>query len=315
MLTLRLTPATSTRASRFVSSMISRIWPGIAKHTVSTSSRPYTPRRYHSSLGVSRRAAPGLIRTGPRVDGGWPKANGVIGSAGESEDDRRVMSATHEDGATQTQQRGDAHDPSAWSGLARQLRVDSVRASSAAGSGHPTSSLSAADLMAVLVGGYLHYDFSSPEDASNDHLIFSKGHASPLLYSIYRAVGAVSEEELLGLPAPRQPAGGTPHAGLALGRRRQWIARTGAAHRGRRGPGRKAARPASLPGLGPVRRQRDGRGVDVGGVRARRPRGTRQPHGDRRRQPARPAWRDDARLGPRALRGARGGLRLARDRD
>ena len=52
--------------------------------------------------------------------------------------------------------------------------------------------------MAVLVGGYLHYDFSSPEDASNDHLIFSKGHASPLLYSIYRAVGAVSEEELLG---------------------------------------------------------------------------------------------------------------------
>jgi transketolase len=100
--------------------------------------------------------------------------------------------------ATQTPPRGDAQDPSAWSELARQLRVDSVRVSSAAGSGHPTSSLSAADLMAVLVSGYLRYDFSLPENPNNDHLIFSKGHASPLLYSIYRAVGAVSEEELLG---------------------------------------------------------------------------------------------------------------------
>jgi transketolase len=80
--------------------------------------------------------------------------------------------------------------------LARQLRVDSVRAAAAAGSGHPTSSLSAADLMAVLLSGHLRYDFANPGHPSNDHLIFSKGHASPLLYAMYRAVGAISDEEL-----------------------------------------------------------------------------------------------------------------------
>ncbi|MFI5061605.1 MAG: transketolase [Actinomycetales bacterium] len=81
--------------------------------------------------------------------------------------------------------------------LARQLRVDSIRASTSAGSGHPTSSMSAADLMAVLVARHLRYDWEQPKAAGNDHLIFSKGHASPLLYSIYRAVGVVSDEELM----------------------------------------------------------------------------------------------------------------------
>jgi transketolase len=81
--------------------------------------------------------------------------------------------------------------------LGQQLRVDSVRSSTSAGSGHPTSSMSAADLMAVLVGRHLRYDWDSPDDPANDHLIFSKGHASPLLYSIYKAVGAVSDEELM----------------------------------------------------------------------------------------------------------------------
>jgi transketolase len=84
-----------------------------------------------------------------------------------------------------------------WRELGQQLRVDSVRASAAAGSGHPTSSMSAADLMAVLIDKYLRYDFDRPEDPRNDHLIFSKGHASPLLYSMYKAAGAVSDEELL----------------------------------------------------------------------------------------------------------------------
>jgi transketolase len=84
-----------------------------------------------------------------------------------------------------------------WRELGQQLRVDSIRSSSAAGSGHPTSSMSAADLMAVLVSKYLHYDFANPKDARNDHLIFSKGHASPLLYAIYKAVGAISDEEML----------------------------------------------------------------------------------------------------------------------
>jgi transketolase len=84
-----------------------------------------------------------------------------------------------------------------WRELGQQLRVDSVRSSSAAGSGHPTSSMSAADLMAVLMSKYLHYDFDHPEDPRNDHLVFSKGHASPLLYAMYKVAGAISDEEML----------------------------------------------------------------------------------------------------------------------
>ncbi|MEO6059978.1 MAG: transketolase, partial [Candidatus Limnocylindria bacterium] len=78
-----------------------------------------------------------------------------------------------------------------WRELAAQLRVDSIRSSSAAGSGHPTSSMSAAELMAALMSKYLHYDFGKPDDPRNDHLIFSKGHASPLLYAMYKAAGAL----------------------------------------------------------------------------------------------------------------------------
>ncbi len=81
--------------------------------------------------------------------------------------------------------------------LGQQLRVDSIRASDVTKSGHPTSSMSAADPMAVLFARYLHYDFDQPGDPRNDHLIFSKGHASPLLYALYAAAGAISEEELL----------------------------------------------------------------------------------------------------------------------
>ena len=81
--------------------------------------------------------------------------------------------------------------------LARQLRVDSIRSVAAAGSGHPTSSLSAADLMAVLFSRHLHYDWQQPERADNDHLIFSKGHASPLLYALYKAVGVIEDRELV----------------------------------------------------------------------------------------------------------------------
>ena len=89
------------------------------------------------------------------------------------------------------------NDHELWRELGQQLRVDSIRSSSAAGSGHPTSSMSAADLMAVLLAEHLRYDFSAPENPNNDHLIFSKGHASPLLYAMYRAAGAISDDEML----------------------------------------------------------------------------------------------------------------------
>jgi len=84
-----------------------------------------------------------------------------------------------------------------YAALARQLRADSIRCSTAAGSGHPTSSLSAADLMAVLLTGHLRYDWAKPKDPANDHLIFSKGHASPLNYALLRAAGAITDAELM----------------------------------------------------------------------------------------------------------------------
>ena len=118
-----------------------------------------------------------------------------------------------------------------WHELAQQLRVDSIRCSTAAGSGHPTSSLSAADLLAVLCSAHLRYDFADPANANNDHLIFSKGHASPLLYSVFKAVGAISDEELMafrrlgsrtqGHPTPVLPwvdvATGSLGQGLPIG--------------------------------------------------------------------------------------------------
>src|ERR671918_2089416 len=80
--------------------------------------------------------------------------------------------------------------------LAQQLRVDSIRSSAAAGSGHPTSSMSAAELMAVLLDGHLRLDPERPDDPARDHLIFSKGHASPLYYSCLKACGAIEDSEL-----------------------------------------------------------------------------------------------------------------------
>ncbi|WP_414551720.1 transketolase [Anabaena sp. CCY 0017] len=86
-----------------------------------------------------------------------------------------------------------------WHELAQQLRVDSIRATTVAGSGHPTSSMSPADLMAVLLSKYLRYDFNNPDNPNNDRLIFSKGHAAPLLYSMYKAAGVINDDELRSL--------------------------------------------------------------------------------------------------------------------
>src|ERR1700694_2710214 len=81
--------------------------------------------------------------------------------------------------------------------LGQQLRVDSIRSSTSAASGHPTSSMSAADLMAVLLARHLRYDWDHPDQPTNDHLIFSKGHASPLVYAMFKAAGAITDAELL----------------------------------------------------------------------------------------------------------------------
>src|SRR2546430_15362446 len=110
------------------------------------------------------------------------------------------------------------NDVELWRELGQQLRVDAIRPAAKAGSGHPTSGMSAADLMAVLLAKYLRYDFSEPKDPHNDRLVFSKGHASTLLYGMYRAGGALSVDDpktqrqgrrmLEGPPTPRVPRGG-----------------------------------------------------------------------------------------------------------
>jgi transketolase len=122
-------------------------------------------------------------------------------------------------------------DDDLWRELGQQLRVDAVRASAKAGSGHPTSSMSAADLAAVLLAEHFRYDFEDPKSPRNDRLIFSKGHASPLVYGLFRAAGVLSEEEfgtyrqlgsrLEGHPTPALPwvdvATGSLGQGLPIG--------------------------------------------------------------------------------------------------
>lgn len=116
--------------------------------------------------------------------------------------------------------------------LAKKIRRGIMISTTAAQSGHPTSSLSGVELMAsLLFGGYFTYDLDKPDNFYNDRLIFSKGHASPLLYSLYYAAGVVSEDELRtlrqidsaleGHPIPRfkyvDVATGSLGQGLSLG--------------------------------------------------------------------------------------------------
>ncbi len=84
--------------------------------------------------------------------------------------------------------------------LAALIRYYSLISTTAAGSGHPTSSMSAADLMTVLMfGGHKRFDSKKPKHPNNDRLIFSKGHASPLFYSLWAAAGEVNEKQLMTL--------------------------------------------------------------------------------------------------------------------
>src|SRR3954468_13764857 len=122
-------------------------------------------------------------------------------------------------------------DVQLWRELGQQFRVDSVRCAAAAKCGPPASGMAGAALMAVLLAKYLRYDFANPDAATNDRLIFSKGHASTLLYAMFRAAGAITDEEMLtyrqfdsiyeGHPTPRIPwvdvATGSLGQGLPIG--------------------------------------------------------------------------------------------------
>ena len=83
--------------------------------------------------------------------------------------------------------------------VATQLRIDSVRSTSEAGSGHPTSCLSAAEIVATLFFSEMHYDPKDPRNPDNDRFVLSKGHAAPILYSAWAEAGLFPREELLKL--------------------------------------------------------------------------------------------------------------------
>src|SRR6478609_7420918 len=98
---------------------------------------------------------------------------------------------------------------------ATQLRIDSVRATSEVGSGHPSSCTSAADIVATLFFSIMRYDPKHPKHPANDRFILSKGHAAPLLYAAWAEVGLFDRNDLLrlrtlgsdleGHPTPRLP--------------------------------------------------------------------------------------------------------------
>src|SRR5262249_6572488 len=94
--------------------------------------------------------------------------------------------------------------------LARLVRYHILVSTTEAGSGHPTSSLSAADLTTALFFKYLKADLDRPEHPNNDRVIFSKGHAAPLLYGIYGAAGVLTEKELKSLRKLGSPLQGHP---------------------------------------------------------------------------------------------------------
>jgi len=117
------------------------------------------------------------------------------------------------------------------SGIANQLRIHSITSTTQAGSGHPTSSCSAADLVAALFFGHMRFDPKNPHYRNNDRFILSKGHAAPLLYAAWAELGFIPESELArlrqlgsdleGHPTPRLPfvdvATGSLGQGLSAG--------------------------------------------------------------------------------------------------
>jgi transketolase len=97
-----------------------------------------------------------------------------------------------------------------WNELAAQIAVDSIRATTAAGSGHPTSSMSCAHLLSVLYASHLRLDPEVPRYLAGDRFVMSKGHAAPALYAVLKAIGAISDEELLSLRRMGSPIQGHP---------------------------------------------------------------------------------------------------------
>src|SRR4030042_6186265 len=115
--------------------------------------------------------------------------------------------------------------------IAVRLRIHSLRMTTRAGPGHPTTCLSMAELMAALFFSEMRYEVSDPENWGNDEFVLSKGHAAPILWAAYAEAGIIPEDELMDLrkitsdleghPTPRMPwvksATGSLGQGLSVG--------------------------------------------------------------------------------------------------
>src|SRR5215204_2397486 len=108
-----------------------------------------------------------------------------------------------------------ANSIAALKDIATRLRIDSVASTTRAGSGHPSTCLSAADIMAVLFFWEMHFDPKNPQDPDNDRFVLTKGHAAPILYAAWAEAGYIPRERLMDLrtfgsdleghPTPRLP--------------------------------------------------------------------------------------------------------------
>ena len=147
-----------------------------------------------------------------------------------------------------------------------------MRATSEAGSGHPTSCCSAADIMAALFFAEMRFDPKDPHNPDSDRFVLSKGHAAPILYAAWAEAGAFDRAELLKLRelglGSRRPS----DAAAAVRRRRDRLARPGHLRRDRHRAERAPHR-VRLPHLRAARRRRVGRRLGLGSGR-RRPRST-----------------------------------------
>jgi transketolase len=90
------------------------------------------------------------------------------------------------------------------------MRISSLVMTTAAGSGHPTSALSCADIVAALFFYAMRYDLAHPDNPANDRLILSKGHASPILYAAYKELGVLSDQDMATYRSINSPLEGHP---------------------------------------------------------------------------------------------------------
>ena len=160
-------------------------------------------------------------------------------------------------------EQNDCESVSALKNLATELRIDSIQSTTEAGSGHPTTCMSAAEIVATLFFGEMRFDPKNPQNPDNDRFVLSKGHAAPILYAAWAHAGLFPRADLLKLRRFDSDLEGHPDAAPVVCRRGDRLARPGHL-RGRRHGAQRAPHRVRLPHLRAARRRRDGRRLGVG---------------------------------------------------